>query len=465
MARRLPSPPPALHGYSYVRPLGSGGFADVFCYEQAMPRRTVAVKVLLADVPDAEIQDMFRTETMVMAQLASHPSVLTVYEASISADGRPYLVTELCPTGYGDRFRTETISLAETLQVAIAVGSVLETAHRAGVMHRDIKPANILITQYGRPVLADFGIAATIVRTEGQEAIGMSIPWSSPEVISGTTSGDVRTEIWGFGATIYALLAGRSPFEVPGSDNSRDSVQRRILGRSAVRPTGRPDVPPSLEAILARTLDKDPAKRPGSVLEVLRQLQLVESELGLRPTPLDIPTETFIDASQLTATATESAPVSGRRRRRGSVRAQNTAEIANTHGGGTTVLRVWSDDNAPAERSSKRWLAWGAGGVVAIAAIVGLAISFASGSGGGIPQVTAITAQRTADSITFTWQDPGIKSTDQYLVRVNEAPGDAQQGTSYVVDTADLPGRVCVTVTVVRDGEQGPTSNSECTEA
>ena len=96
VARRLPSQPPVLPGFSYVHVLGSGGFADVFLYEQNMPRRQVAVKVMLSEVVNDQVRQMFQAEANLMAQLSAHPSILTVYQASVSADGRPYLVMELC---------------------------------------------------------------------------------------------------------------------------------------------------------------------------------------------------------------------------------------------------------------------------------------------------------------------------------------------------------------------------------
>ena len=94
MSSRPPSAPPELPGFSYIRPLGTGGFADVFLYEQNRPRRQVAVKVLLSSALDHEQLRMFNAEADVLARLSSHPSILTIYQASISADGRPYLVME-----------------------------------------------------------------------------------------------------------------------------------------------------------------------------------------------------------------------------------------------------------------------------------------------------------------------------------------------------------------------------------
>ncbi|MGO2665362.1 serine/threonine-protein kinase, partial [Mycetocola reblochoni] len=301
MARRLPGDPPTLSGYTYVRALGTGGFADVHLYEQSMPRRTIAVKVLLPDAVDGELRAAFLQETTMLAQLSTHPSVLTMYEAGIAPDGRPYLVTEYCPDNYGDRSRGGALGVPEVLGVGIAVGSVLETAHRAGVLHRDIKPANVLVTAYGKPVLADFGIAATVSRAESDESVGISVPWSAPEVLSGASRGGVATELWSFGAMLYALLTGRSPFEQPGGDNAREAIADRIRGRKAPRPIERQDVPAALLDLIAACLDRDPSRRPASMLDALRELQRAELELQLRPSTLEIPGDTATELSRVLA--------------------------------------------------------------------------------------------------------------------------------------------------------------------
>ena len=85
--------------------LGSGGFADVFLYEQNMPRRQVAVKVMLSEVVNDQVRQMFQAEANLMAQLSAHPSILTVYQAGVSSDGRPYLVMELCSAVLADLYR------------------------------------------------------------------------------------------------------------------------------------------------------------------------------------------------------------------------------------------------------------------------------------------------------------------------------------------------------------------------
>ena len=286
-SRREASTPPTIAGYEYTRLLGMGGFADVFLYRQLMPRRPVAVKVLLASSLDDEARARFRTEADLMATLSHHPSIVTVLQADVAPDGRPYLVMEYCSRpGLGQRYRAERMGVAEVLRIGVRLAGAVETAHRAGILHRDIKPANVLITDFGWPALADFGIAATTGLAG--TSIGMSIPWSPPEMLAEEPVGDVRADVYSLAATVYSLLARRSPFEVPdGSNTAADLIGR--IERTPLGPTGRGDVPDSLQAVLARAMEKSPAQRHHSALAFARALQQVEAELMLPLTPLDLP--------------------------------------------------------------------------------------------------------------------------------------------------------------------------------
>ena len=125
--RRLPDEAPVLFGFSYARILGSGGFADVFLYEQDRPRRHVAVKVVARSMVTPDVLRMFN-------------------------------------------------SVPEILTIGVKMASALETAHRAGLLHRDIKPANILLTQFGAPVLSDFGIAMSIGANPANDVFALSLP-------------------------------------------------------------------------------------------------------------------------------------------------------------------------------------------------------------------------------------------------------------------------------------------------
>lgn len=284
--RRVPSPPPVLAGFTYVEPLGSGGFADVFLYEQQMPKRRVAVKVLLIDRLGSSAASQFTAEANVMAMLSTHPAIVTIYQAGVADDGRPYLVMEYCPRpNLQVRYRSEPFSVAESLRVGVQVAAAVETAHRAGVLHRDIKPANILVTEYNRPALTDFGIAST--NTTVDEAAGMSIPWSPPESFADVPQSGPRSDVYALGATIYTLLAGRSPFELPGERNSSVELMERIE-RMPLPPLTRADAPPSLAGVLARAMSKSPGERYPSAVAFARALQKVQIELSHSVTPIDI---------------------------------------------------------------------------------------------------------------------------------------------------------------------------------
>jgi eukaryotic-like serine/threonine-protein kinase len=302
VSKSLPGTPPVLAGYSYVRPLGVGGVAAVFQFEHNQPRRSVAVKVLLQSVVDDDVRRMFNAEADVMARLSAHPSILTVYDASVSADGRPYIVMELCPGGYSNRYRSERIPVAEVLATGVKIASALETAHRAGLFHRDIKPSNILINTFGTPVLADFGIATSVASSAaaagGEQLFAMSVPWSSPEVVEKRVTGSVSTEVWGLGATLYTLVAGRTPFEVEGSGRNGSEMLAARISRAKYTRVERDDVPERLQQVLAKSMNRDPRQRQTSMIELAQELQYVQYDLGLMPTALEVSAEGWNAASE-----------------------------------------------------------------------------------------------------------------------------------------------------------------------
>ncbi|MDN3496141.1 serine/threonine-protein kinase [Planococcus sp. APC 4015] len=297
MAARLPSAPPILPGLAYIRPLGSGGFADVFLYEQNMPRRNVAVKVLPSDVRDADLRRMFNAEADVLARLSAHPAIVTVYQAGISADGRPYIVMENCPDSLARRYRIERLPVEEVLAIGVRMAGALESAHRAGVLHRDVKPSNILITTFGTPVLADFGISSSLLRETADEVLAMSIPWSAPEVVAEQTAGTIASEVWSLGATVYSLLAGHSPFERRERGQNTKELLRRRIARASYSDIARADVPAPLQRVLARSMSRDPSKRYASAQAFATALQEVQVELGGSPTPLEVPESDWAPAS------------------------------------------------------------------------------------------------------------------------------------------------------------------------
>jgi len=274
--------PPGLPGYRFIRPIGAGGNAQVYLYEQSLPKRNVAVKVLNDSALSEAARRRFVAEANVTAGLA-HRHIVQVFEAKVTDDGRPYIVMPYYPQpNLAARARRAHFSVADVLRIGIQVGSAVETSHRGGVLHRDIKPQNILTDSYGEPVLADFGIATT---KGGDGPEGLSVPWSPPEILFSTSPGDHRSDVYSLGATLWHLLVGRSPFEVPG-DNGTLALTGRIKSDPPPR-TQRADVPDSLERLLRQSMAKEPSARPQSAMELIRGLQSVEQELRL---PLTQPT-------------------------------------------------------------------------------------------------------------------------------------------------------------------------------
>ena len=278
---RPPSPAPMLPGYSPIRHLGGGGFADVFLYRQQSLDREVAVKVLLAADSSASARARFENEGAVMARLSEeHRNIVPVYDAAICADGRPYLVMQYCPKpDLAKRYKSGSFTVAEVLSTGVQLAGAVESAHRQGILHRDIKPANVLTTRSGRPALTDFGIAVATSAAQDPDAVGVSIPWSPPELLADEPVGDVRSDVYSLAATLYTLLARRSPLEVPDRRNTQADLLSRIP-RIPAPPTGRGDTPRSLERLLSRGLAKDPALRFASAEQLAHALQQVQREIS-----------------------------------------------------------------------------------------------------------------------------------------------------------------------------------------
>lgn len=289
-SKRAPAAPPILPGYNFVSVLGSGGFSDVYLYEQDRPRRKVAVKVLTADLKTEGARSSFESEANLMAQLSAHPYIVTIFEAEITANGHSYLAMEYCSRPSLDmQYRQGRFSVDKALEVGIQVASAVETAHRAGIAHRDIKPANVLVTDYNRPALTDFGISGAMDSVQ-DDGGGMSIPWSPPESFSAGATDGIKVDIWALGATIYTLLAGHSPFVIPGADNSQRELIARIHSAPLPR-LGRADIPEALELVLATAMAKSPGSRYSSAKDFARALMRVQTDLNLSVTPFEVQEE------------------------------------------------------------------------------------------------------------------------------------------------------------------------------
>ncbi|PID97306.1 MAG: serine/threonine protein kinase [Actinomycetales bacterium] len=287
--------PPELDGFRYVDRIGGGGFADVYRYDQTLPERQVAVKVLHRGIGGPAV-DSFRSEANLMAKLSNHPSIVTIYQAGVSADHRPFLVMEMCSSAHlGSRIAKRTLTIQETLELGIQIAGAVETAHRQNILHRDIKPANILFTEFKRPALTDFGISVSVDTSDGSTGRALSPPWAPPEQFGNSPHPmGPWSDVYSLAATLYAMLVGHSPMELPQGPNDALSIGARVRNTPAP-PTQRPDVPTSLERALSVALSKNPQQRYSSALDFARALQGIQAEQHLSVTTVDVRTDDIED--------------------------------------------------------------------------------------------------------------------------------------------------------------------------
>jgi serine/threonine protein kinase len=277
--------PIELEGYEILEEIGRGGFAVVYRARQQSLDRFVAIKVLSTPDSDAEALRRFGREGSIVGSLSWHPHVVAVYDAGMTADGRPFLCYELMPGGSlaGRQQQAGRLGLEPVLSVGVQVADALEAACSVSVVHRDVKPSNVLIDRLGTYQLADFGIAGlTLGSHTGSRTLAGTTAYMAPEVISGEPA-TTAADIYSTGSLLFALLWGSPPF-------SRDSDSSPIA--AAIRATTEPPpdlrelgVPEPLVEVVERALAKDPTERPGSAGEMAELLQNIQRDLNLTVTP------------------------------------------------------------------------------------------------------------------------------------------------------------------------------------
>jgi serine/threonine protein kinase len=269
---------PHIAGLEFRRRIGTGGYADVFLYHETSLDRDVAVKVVRETGLSEDEASGFVAEAHAMAHLA-HPHIVPVFGVGRAAHGRPYLTMPFYPDGtLFDQARTP-LAVPEVLKTGVQIGSAVAFAHGAGILHRDIKPHNILRNQFG-PALSDFGIAGTIADVS-ERTLGVSIPWSPPEVLLDTAAPSVASDVYSLSATLWHLLTARAPFEHAGDT---EAVLVRRIHTEPLPPLGRADVPATLERLLRQSMAKDPGDRFSSMASFVHALQDVQRQMQLEPT-------------------------------------------------------------------------------------------------------------------------------------------------------------------------------------
>jgi len=261
VAERASDPAQAHIGpYRIVRRLGEGGCGVVYLAEQETPvRRSVALKVVRLGMDTERIISRFLHERQALA-LMDHPGIARIYDAGATDSGRPYFAMELVE---GERIttycETRRLTIEQRLELFIQVCLAVQHAHQKGVLHRDLKPSNVLVTgqdDAASPKIIDFGIAKTIDpygenSSEATHTVELFIgtpAYMSPEQASeGHREVDTRADIYGLGALLYELLAGRPPFDSKVLMKQGLDVMRRTLR----------DIDPPIPSSLLRSLPAD----------------------------------------------------------------------------------------------------------------------------------------------------------------------------------------------------------------
>ena len=249
------------HRYRVVELIGSGGMAQVYRAVNLGSRKVVAIKVLKDEFRnDAEFLRRFEREARAVLHL-SHDNIVRAYDVG-EADGLPYIVLEFINGRTLKDILVENGPMPPRIAVALAVQvlDALNAAHSAGIIHRDVKPQNVIVMQSGKVKLMDFGIArevdANTVTFTGSTVLG-SVHYLSPEQAKGqpVTEG---SDLYSAGIMIYEMLTGHVPFE---GDNSVAIALKHI--NDAPRPPIElnPRIPPALNDVIMRALNKDLARR------------------------------------------------------------------------------------------------------------------------------------------------------------------------------------------------------------
>ena len=264
----------ALRGrYRIGRELGEGGMASVYLAEDLRHDRKVAVKVLKPELAAVVGAERFLAEIKTTANL-QHPHILPLHDSG-EADG---LLFYVMPYVRGDSLRARLarehqLPIDDAVRIATHLAEALDYAHRQGVIHRDLKPANVLL-QDGEPVIADFGIALAVGAAGGGRLTetGMSLGtphYMSPEQATGEVHVGPATDIYALGCVLFEMLVGEPPF----TGSTPQAVLGRIItGDTPSATKQRALVPPHVDAVIRRALEKIPADRFSTGSEFARAL-------------------------------------------------------------------------------------------------------------------------------------------------------------------------------------------------
>lgn len=273
-------------GMADLRRFAVGSSGIVYRAEDVRHGRTVAVKVLNRGRVDTETELALERELAAMGRLSTHPNIIDLYGSGTTVDRHPYIVMPYYERGnYADLVdESGPLPWSDVLDFGVKIAGALHTAHVRGFVHRDVKPANIFRGEFDRqPILADFGIASFAAPGIGGSftvKVSTTPLYGAPEVLEGERPTE-RSDIYSFGASLFALLEGAPAFTDPSTEVV---VHRVTAAKTPPRPTA--SIPDGLADLLGHMMARDPARRPATCLAVAERLVEIQKARGIDPTPI-----------------------------------------------------------------------------------------------------------------------------------------------------------------------------------
>jgi eukaryotic-like serine/threonine-protein kinase len=294
--------------YRIVKPLGSGGMADVYLAHDDVLDRDVALKVMSTRyASDEEFVERFKREAQSAAAL-SHPNIVSIFDRGEAEDRTYYIAMEYLSGGtLKDRIlKGGALPARTSVAVALQIAEALRAAHERDVVHRDIKPHNILITGTGDVKVTDFGIAraassSTMTRTG--HILGTA-HYISPEQAMGEPVGPA-SDLYSLGVVLYEMLTGELPFD---ADTPLGIAMKHVNGHLRPPQAVNPAIPDGINAVTVRLLAKHPEDRYASDAELIEDLERVVA--GLEPADATTEMMTRIMPAAVPAATTRLAPAS-----------------------------------------------------------------------------------------------------------------------------------------------------------
>lgn len=270
--------------YRLLRKIARGGFADVYEAKDAKLHRRVALKVIRVEEAEAPTLARLQREAAIAAQL-QHPNIVAVHEAGMVRDREGRLVHYIAMDFVDGRTMAELLrdGHPDLLRMLEDVARAADYAHSKGVVHRDLKPSNVLVEKGGRVLLTDFGVAHLdrfrTRLTQTNDVLGTPHYMAPEQVLGRPKEIGPRTDVYALGVILYEILTGHPPHR----SESVAELFQKIVTEDPPRPRG---VPPDLEVICLKAMEKDPAHRYASAREFADELARVRNQEPIRARPI-----------------------------------------------------------------------------------------------------------------------------------------------------------------------------------